>query len=209
MQRARVQADGTADPDAMFGAMVLPLANTGPSTVEWIASLLAVGGFPILGTYFSDRRRIHHERGLKAADSLSAHIEEVQVALEELADNAAALRQRYLSLAATRPEEMWPLIRAAEDSFQKARAAIARLGIQPHADDVLVKTAEAAAKAHHAAVKAVRSHQLNADMARHSGQQEPIDGEAPGVVIESIEDGCAATRRYEELAREAIKKLLG
>jgi hypothetical protein len=90
MHRARVQADGTADPDAMLGAMALPLANTGPSTVEWIASLLAVGGFPILGTYFSDRRRIHHERSLKAADSLSAHIEEIQVALEELADNAAS-----------------------------------------------------------------------------------------------------------------------
>lgn len=80
MQRARVQADRTADPDVMLGTVPLPLASAGPSTVEWPAT---------------------------------------------------------------------------------------------------------------------------------ADKQEPIDGEAPGVVIESIEDGYAAMRRYEELAREAIKKAAG
>lgn len=187
---------------------VLPVATSGPTTVEWIASLVAAGGFPLLSTYLSDKRKIRHERGLRKAESLSDHLEKVQVALEALADRAATLRGHYLSVAATRPEEMWPLIHNAEDAFQTARAAIARLGMQPSADEALVTRAQEAAKAHHEAAKTVRVHQLKADMARASGQQEPIEANAAGTVIESIEKGYKGTREYEEQAKAAIRKLL-
>ena len=125
---------------------------------------------------------------------MSRHLEEVQVALEALGDKSATLRGRYLAVAATRPDEMWPRIHEAEDAFQSARAAIARLGMQPSADKALVTTADDAAKAHHAAVRTVRAHQLNADTARATGQLEPIEPEAAGTVIEKIESG------YEDAA---------
>jgi hypothetical protein len=48
------------------------------------------------------------------------------------------MRQMYLSLAATEPGELWPLVRAAEDAYQQSRVSIARLGMRPHAEAEMV-----------------------------------------------------------------------
>lgn len=101
-------------------------------------------------------------------------IDEVSVALESLGGAAAAMRQVYLGPSVTRPDLLTPLLRDAEDTFQVARATIARLGMRPHADAALVAMAAEAAKAHNKAVVTVRDHLARNAAARASKGEDAL-----------------------------------
>jgi hypothetical protein len=152
----------------------------------------------------SDRRRFRHERTLKASDDLRDRIDDVAAALEDLGGACAEMRQVVLS-AGPDLERVPPRLQVAEDAFQAARASIARLGMRPHADESLNESATVASGKMLDAIRAVRA-ALTWKRAKPDGPEAtqeliPLAG--------FIEEGYAATRMFQEDAREAIAALLG
>lgn len=95
---------------------------------SWVGSLVVAGLLaPILAAWQSrsaDRRRFEHERNLHASGDLIERIEAVLTSLEEFGETCAEMRALYLSLAATEPDKLWPLVIAAEeDTYQRSRVS--------------------------------------------------------------------------------------
>lgn|GEM_PF-5901640 len=175
--------------------------HEGPTTLEFLGSLVVAGLLaPVLAAWQSrsaDLRRFEHERKLHASGDLIERIEAVLTSLEEFGERCADMRALYLSLAATEPDKLWPLVLAAEDAYQRSRVSIARLGMRPHAEGEMVKKAEAVAEKLLAAVRPVRTHVL-------SGLEPAVQ-----TVIDSIDEGYTLTREYAAQARVAIGRLQG
>jgi hypothetical protein len=187
--------------------------HEGPTTIEFLGSLAVAGLLaPVLAAWQSrsaDLRRFEHERKLHASSDLIERIEAVLTCLEEFSDRCAEMRQMYLSIAATEPDKLWPRVLAAEDAYQRSRVSIARLGMRPHAEGVMVKKAETATEKLLAAVRAVRTHMIRRQAAAAvTGAEQLVD---PPVVpmIDDIEEGYALTREYAAQARVAIGRLQG
>jgi hypothetical protein len=118
------------------------------------------------------------------------------------------MRQSFLSLGIANTKTLWPLVRAAEDAYQRTRAMIARLGIRPHADPDLLAKADATASSLLSAVKDVRLALIKAEAARATGK-EPLDELPIGPVMEKVETGYTTqTREYHAQARVAVGHLL-
>lgn len=191
--------------------MTIVQVSSGPTTAEFIVSLLIVGvlgpALGVLASRWADRRKFAHERNLKASDDLIARIDDVASALEKLGEACAVMRQSFLSLGVADTKAVWPLVRAAEDAYQRTRALNARLGIRPHADPDLLAKAEAAASSLLSAVRDVRMALIHADTVRATGQ-EPLDELPIGSVMENIDTGYTQTREYHAQARVAVGNLL-
>ncbi len=159
----------------------------------------------------ADERRFDHERKLKSSDDLIARVDDVAVALDELGAACATMRQAFLSLGVSDIGAVWPLVRAAEDAYQRAQALNSRLGMRPHAHDQVLKKGEAAAASMNDAIRHAREALIRRRAASRAvgvTAAEAFAAEAMGPVIESIEQGYKRTKEYEALARVAIGKLL-
>jgi hypothetical protein len=186
--------------------------SSGPSTATFIVSLLVAGvvspGLAILASRWSDRRRFAHERKLKASDDLIERIDDVAVSLDELGGACATMRQAFLAWGVSAPDKVQPLMLAAEDAYQRARALNARLGIRPYANQEVLAKAEAAAKSLHESAKAVRGALIRRQAASAATGQESLAELPVGPVMEHIETGYKQIAEYHEKARVAVGKLL-
>ncbi len=185
--------------------------SSGPTTAEFIVSLLIVGvlgpGLGVLAGRWADRRKFAHERKLKASDDLIARIDDGAASLEELGEACTTMRQSFLSLGVADTKALWPLVSIAEDAYQRSRVKTARLGIRPYADSELLAKADEAASSLLSAVRDVRTALIKADLARATGK-EPLDELPIGPVMEKIETGYTQTREYHARARVAVGNLL-
>jgi hypothetical protein len=188
------------------------IIHEGPTTFEFLGSLAVAGILaPILAVWQSrsaDKRRFEHERRLHASDDLIERIEDVLTGLEGLGKRCAEMRQIYLSLGATEPDKLWPLVRAAEDAYQQSRVSIARLGMRPHANAEIVEMAEAGDKKFFGAVRAVGTHLIREAGFTATGREPSLDLPIEPV-IDNSEEGYRLTREYATQARVAIGRLHG
>ena len=184
-----VQSEPWSTP-VLAGVGIVVAGVLGPGVGYWAAAR-------------SDRRRFKHEQQLKASDDLIARLDDVAVALDQLAGACANMRSAVLSYDAD-PDRVWTPLLTAEDAYQKARGLIARLGMRSHADPALLEKARAAADRMLDGIREVRAATIKARL--KSGIPPYTD---VAVVMNSIEAGYEARREYETHAREAIGNLLG
>lgn len=174
---------------------------------DWTA-IAGIGGTAVvglLGPFFADQRRFGQDRRLKAVDDLRTMIDEVEDRLEDLGEKCALMRQQSVTYGDD-PEHLAPALQEAEDSYQVARAAIARLSIRPHAGDALVGRATDSSQRYMDAIKAARAALIARSMGVHASTSAAMAiTKIPGFV----EDGIQATRAYEAAAREALGQILG
>jgi hypothetical protein len=186
--------------------------HEGPSTLEFLGSLGVAGllapALAALQSRWADRRRFEHERKLHASGDLIERIEAVLTSLEDLGEKCAEMRQMYLSVLASQPDQLWPRVLAAEDAYQRLRVAIARLGMRPHAETDMLNKAESAAAKLLAAVHAVRGHLIRRQAALATTGNESLD---PPIepIIGDIDEGYGLTHEYAAQARVAIGRLQG
>ena len=183
---------------------------------------------PVLGYVAaarSDRRRIaherelkaidvKHERELKASDDLVALLDDVQIALDRLEQACADLRVGFmilerrdvLSFDRLDREKFDPRIVEANRARQDVRALIARLRMRPHANPELVNRVEAAEKA---LGDALNHMQFARGVIELDPQEEAAARKALSKVPGLLDRGREEARAYERLAREAVGHLIG
>jgi hypothetical protein len=194
-----------------MAAVATIIVHDGPTTAEFIVSLLVAGGLaPLLAALqsrWSDRRRFRFERGQNASGDLIRCAEDVLDRLDELGDRCAAIRQIYFGPMMKAVDEVWQRVLAAEDAYQRTRLAIARLEMRPHADPALIEKGKEASKELFKAIHAVRGHVIRHRASLAATGVEPAGIEPVDLVEESIENGYALTREYVALAQAVIAKL--
>lgn len=194
---------------------IVHLISEGP---DWtaIAGIAGAGAFGLLGGWWTDFRRsgedrrkderqFDHDRRLKSVDDLVSRIDEVEAALEDLGEKCATMRQKAL-IHGDDPKEVGPPVPEAQDSYQRARASIARLGIRPHAGRGLVDKASAAAGHYLDAYDAAHRALVGRTLGPHQSAESLM---AITQIPEHVEQGIQATREYEAAARQALEGLLG
>jgi len=201
-----------ADRDAMLRVLHPVIVNSGPTTTEFIVSLIIVGilgpSLGVLAARWADRRRFAHERKLKASDDLIARIDDVAESLDRLCEACSIVR---ITAALQGPESVGTLkaISDAEHAHLRTRAVSSRLAMRPHADQTLLESALAAATCMNGGIENVR----NANMAR----QAAVKAAGQAIVMAAYDDdrvesllnsGLKHIEEFKARARAAIGMLL-
>jgi hypothetical protein len=183
---------------------------SGPTTAEFIVSLGIVGVLgpilAILASRWADRRKFAHERKLKASDDLLARVDEVAAALDRLHDACSEVWHSFFWSGPQDTKETWTHIRTADEVYWRARSAITRLEIRPHADSDLLAAANAASSCLLSVMQHIRTELTRTDLSRLK-RVEVLDRH-PEKAINDLEDCDEKIRQYQQLAREAVAKLL-
>ncbi len=146
-----------------------------------------------------------HEREQRAADDLLLRLDDVEAALERLGEVAAELGQVVFSHGPD-PEHVDSKLRELNDTYQVARAQIARLEMRPHADDEVIGRAKAAADKYLEGWKIVRA----AAVSRRLGEERERDLEVRVADLHGLNDeAIAGIREYEVAARQTIRTATG
>lgn len=143
-----------------------------------------------------DQRQFKHDRELKSAHDLVAHVDDVQSSLEDLCEACAAMRFVTVTTGYDR-EHPAGLLAKAEDAHQRTRRKIARLTIPPHGGSDLVEMATAAGDAYSDAIKAVRGALLGRPLGARQARGSRM---AITSVPRKVDRGIKATRDYEAAA---------
>lgn len=172
---------------------------------DWtaIVGIVTAAGVGLVGTRFSDHRRFDAERKVRSGDDLLRLIDDVEVALDQLATACADLRSKATAYLHPNDSRIRPSLDNAHDAYQHARAVIARLSMRPHASDDLVAHAKTAAGRYQEVTLRVHSQLHLLD----DGQA--IDRQLLGVLAQRLKEGDDAMRDYEKAARIVVGKLLG
>ena len=172
---------------------------------EWVAIAGIVAGTvgtltgALGGPWLQDHRRYNQEARLRSGDDLLGRIDEVLLALEDLAKAAVELRSMAFTYGAD-ASKIGPTAQATNDAYQRARFSIARLGVRPHADVELVDKATAAAKAFLLAWD-------HAWKALAAGQHSTGSITLLAQIPDQVEKGYKAQREFEQSAQRLMREL--
>jgi hypothetical protein len=146
-----------------------------------------------------------HEREQRAADDLLLRLDDVEAAPERLGEVAAELGQVVFAHGPD-PDHVDSKLRELNDTYQVARAQIARLEMRPHADNEVVAQARAAAEKYLEGWRIVRAAAVN----RSLGAERELGHDLQVASLWALNDeAIAAIRKYEVAARRTIERLRG
>jgi hypothetical protein len=188
------------------------VVNSGPTTLEFIVSLVIVGILgPTLGVFaarWADRRRFAHERKLKASDDLVARIDDVAESLDRLCEVCSIMR---MTAVLRGPESVDTLeaISEAEHAHIRTRALNSRLAMRPHADPALLESAVAAAMSMNSGIENIRNANVRRRAAVKAAGQPIVLGVYDDERVESLlNSGLEHIKEFEARARATIGMLL-
>lgn len=194
------------------GAVHPVVVNSGPTTAEFIVSLVIVGilgpALGVLGARWADRRRFAHERELKASDDLIARIDDVAESLDRLCETCSIMR---ITAVFRGPESVETLkaISDAEHAHIRIRALNSRLAMRPHADPDLLESALAAAASMNSGIENIRNANATRQAAvKAAGQPIVFDTYDDKLVESLLNSGLEHITEFEARARTAIGMLL-